>query len=174
MVKGLKAGSEGTFDDADMRSIKEVYTRGRYARSVIERSGLQPAERNAFEAIFEQNKGNMTILDIGVGGGRTTEPLLEHADRYVGIDYSRTMIRACKERFSDRKNAIFMERDARDLSFLGDDEFDLVVFSFNGIDCMDPGGKDEVPSGDEKGLEKRRDASVLLSLDKCIDERALF
>jgi len=93
-------------------------------------SGLQPCE----VAIFGRwLKPGMAILDIGVGGGRTTPALTEIAGRYVGIDYSQAMVEACKKRFPSLE---FRHCDARELSQFGDDEFDAVVFSFNGIDVI--------------------------------------
>ena len=43
----------------------------------------------------------MKILDVGVGGGRTTRYLAALASHYVGIDYAPAMISACREKFPD-------------------------------------------------------------------------
>jgi SAM-dependent methyltransferase len=93
-------------------------------------AGLQPCE----EAIFERwLKPGMVILDIGVGGGRTAPHLAQIAGRYVGVDYSQTMVYACRRRFP---NLDFRHGDATDLNHFSDGEFDAVVFSFNGIDVI--------------------------------------
>ena len=47
---------------------------------------LQPAERELFNKYLQPN---VSILDIGVGGGRTTPYLAELSHHYVGIDYGR-------------------------------------------------------------------------------------
>lgn len=73
------------------------------------------------------------ILDIGVGGGRTTSYLAKLARRYVGIDYSQPMIDACRNKFPGLE---FYCADASDLRRFSDGEFDAAVFSFNGIDVI--------------------------------------
>lgn len=74
------------------------------------------------------------VLDIGVGAGRTTSHLLKLAKNYVGVDYSAKMIERCR---SKHPSASFEVCDARDLSRFVSGSFDFVMFSFNGIDCMD-------------------------------------
>jgi SAM-dependent methyltransferase len=74
------------------------------------------------------------ILDVGVGGGRTTSPLLRISADYLGIDYSPGMIAACRERFP---GVAFKHGDAREMASFGHNRFSLVFFSFNGIDCVD-------------------------------------
>jgi SAM-dependent methyltransferase len=99
-------------------------------------SALQAPERTIFAELGPQLAA-MEVLDIGIGGGRTTEHLAGRAKRYVGIDYSRAMIDACKQRFGDSlPKASFEFGDATDMRGLEADSFDLIVFSFNGIDCV--------------------------------------
>jgi SAM-dependent methyltransferase len=83
----------------------------------------------------------MSILDLGVGGGRTTPYLSEIASHYVGIDYAEEMIRVCRTKFP---NLQFDVTDASDLSGFADASFDAVIFSFNGIDYLAPDEKREV------------------------------
>jgi len=82
----------------------------------------------------------MAILDLGVGGGRTTPHLSALASRYVGVDYSDEMIRACRGKFPHLR---FEVADASDLSQFEEASFDAVVFSFNGLDCLAPDDKRE-------------------------------
>jgi ubiquinone/menaquinone biosynthesis C-methylase UbiE len=77
----------------------------------------------------------MAILDLGVGGGRTTAYLSQRATRYVGVDYSEEMIRRCREKFPQRE---FLVADASDLSKFSDGSFDAIVFAFNGLDYLQP------------------------------------
>ena len=77
----------------------------------------------------------MAILDMGVGGGRTTPYLSRKASRYVGVDYSDEMIRLCRDKFPPLE---FLVADASDLSAFADRSFDAIVFSFNGLDCLSP------------------------------------
>jgi SAM-dependent methyltransferase len=73
------------------------------------------------------------ILDLGVGGGRTTPFLLELSTDYVGVDYSREMVERCRRRFP---RVEFQVVDARDLSIFPDHSFDFIFFSNNGIDSV--------------------------------------
>ena len=73
------------------------------------------------------------VLDIGCGSGRTTAVLKNLGSGYVGIDYSFDMIESCRKRFEDVR---FLHGDVRDMSEFKDDEFDYVMFSFNGLDSV--------------------------------------
>ena len=55
------------------------------------------------------------------------------SDRYIGIDYSPSMVAVCKENYPEIDVRI---GDATDLSEFDDRNFDFVFFSFNGIDTM--------------------------------------
>jgi ubiquinone/menaquinone biosynthesis C-methylase UbiE len=97
--------------------------------------------QNGESAILSRLKTEFSgkrILDVGVGAGRTTPALLDISKRYVGIDVVSSMISACRLRFP---SAPFEVCDARDLSIFENEFFDLVFFSFNGIDCVDHVGR---------------------------------
>jgi ubiquinone/menaquinone biosynthesis C-methylase UbiE len=96
---------------------------------------LTPCERLLFRTYI---KPGMSVLDLGVGGGRTTSCLSRVASRYVGVDYSEAMIRACRRKFPELN---FLLADASDLSAFEDASFDAVVFSYNGLDCVVPDEK---------------------------------
>jgi ubiquinone/menaquinone biosynthesis C-methylase UbiE len=83
---------------------------------------------------FWEKLKNMRMLDIGVGGGRTTFYFAPRVRSYVGIDYSEKMVEICKKRFP---NLNFSQCDVRNMQIFKDDYFDLVLFSFNGIDSID-------------------------------------
>jgi SAM-dependent methyltransferase len=78
------------------------------------------------------------VLDLGVGAGRTTSWLLARARKYVALDYSEHMVDRARER---HPGAEIVVGDAADLSRWPDESFDVVVFSFNGIDCLDGDGR---------------------------------
>lgn len=87
--------------------------------------------------LLEGRLSRMAMLDIGVGGGRTTLHFAQLVRHYVGIDFSDTMVQACRERFTGWPDHVsFSTGDARDLSAFPDESFDFVLFSFNGIDYM--------------------------------------
>jgi ubiquinone/menaquinone biosynthesis C-methylase UbiE len=96
---------------------------------------LTPCEQLLFRTYI---RPGMAVLDLGVGGGRTTSYLSRVASRYVGVDYSEAMIHACRKRFPDLD---FVLADASDLSPFEDASFDAIAFSFNGLDCVVPGEK---------------------------------
>lgn len=91
---------------------------------------LQPCEEYLFAKYVPRGAA---ILDMGVGGGRTTGHLAAHASRYVGADYSQSMVDACARRFPGLE---FRHCDATDMSQFADATFDVLVFSFNGIDYI--------------------------------------
>ncbi len=93
---------------------------------------LFAAEATILREIGTEFAGS-AILDIGVGAGRSTRQLLKISKDYVGIDYSEAMVRAAQ---AARPDVDFRHEDARDLSAFEDGQFDLVWFSFNGIDYV--------------------------------------
>jgi SAM-dependent methyltransferase len=122
------------------RKMTEVDNLVRYRTpSVVsyyaEATQLQPAEHELFSKHLQPS---ISILDIGVGGGRTTPYLAELAHHYVGIDYSEEMVRACRSRYPSQR---FELCDASNLTMFADKAFDAVIFSFNGIDHLDPEGR---------------------------------
>ena len=76
---------------------------------------------------------NKKILDIRVGGGRTTPFLLEMSKDYTAIDYSPSMVKVFKKKYPD---LIIYHCDARNMSIFLDETFDFILFSFNGIDYV--------------------------------------
>jgi len=93
---------------------------------------LTPCERLLFDECLSPG---MAILDLGVGGGRTTPYLSSLAGRYVGADYAAEMISACQKKFPHLE---FENVDAADLSIFATSSFDAVVMAFNGIDSLFP------------------------------------
>jgi ubiquinone/menaquinone biosynthesis C-methylase UbiE len=93
---------------------------------------LTACERHLFDTYL---RPGMAILDMGVGGARTTPYLSQRASRYVGMDYSEEMVRLCRDKFPQLE---FLVADASDLSAFSDGSFDAIVFSFNGLDYLFP------------------------------------
>jgi ubiquinone/menaquinone biosynthesis C-methylase UbiE len=96
---------------------------------------LTPCERFLFDRYL---KPGMAILDLGVGGGRTTPYLSTIASRYLGADYSEEMIAVCRAKFPSLE---FQVADAADLSSLADGSFDAIVLSYNALDYVLPDEK---------------------------------
>ncbi len=95
---------------------------------------LQKPE-NTLLNVYKNDLSKAIMLDIGVGGGRTSVHFMPVVKQYVAIDYSPEMIGVCKNRFPENKD-LFSVGDARDLSSFDENSFDFVLFSFNGIDYI--------------------------------------
>lgn len=93
---------------------------------------LSPAEDELFDEFVPPGAA---VLDLGVGTGRTTPRLARDASRYVGLDIAEPMVEAARRLHPGHDLRV---GDASDLSAFGDDEFDVVVFSYNGIDYLHP------------------------------------
>lgn len=105
----------------------------RYARQSL----LQLPEQAIFERIGP-SLADSDLLDLGVGGGRTTIALAQRCRRYLGGDVAVPMVAACRERFSElvkNPEIRFDVVDARCMPFEAA-SFDIVLFSFNGIDLV--------------------------------------
>jgi SAM-dependent methyltransferase len=96
---------------------------------------LHPSERTLLER-WRGRWHEVDMLDLGVGGGRTAHVFAAITRRYVGVDYSPKMIDFCRSQYREGPNVRFVAGDASDLSFLGEDKFDFILFSFNGIDYV--------------------------------------
>ncbi len=97
---------------------------------------LQEPEKTILNMLKEELK-NMKMLDIGVGGGRTTYYFAPLVKEYVGIDYSSGMIDACNNKYYNINNNIsFIQCDVRNMNIFENDTFDFILFSFNGIDSI--------------------------------------
>jgi ubiquinone/menaquinone biosynthesis C-methylase UbiE len=116
-------------------SNREVYNRSDVASHYAILNYLTPCERFLFDLYIRPGSA---ILDLGVGGGRTTPYLSRLASRYVGVDYAPEMIRLCREKYPDLK---FIESEASDLSTFDSDSFDAIVIAFNGLDYVIPDAK---------------------------------
>lgn len=97
---------------------------------------LTPPEINILH-LFRDNWHNTTMLDIGIGTGRTTYTFSALVKEYYGIDYSPGMIERCKQALSSRANAEITVQDATNLSKFYGKNFDFVMFSLNGIDSVE-------------------------------------
>lgn len=108
------------------------------------RADLLPGEAAILRALGEDGVelAGASLIDIGCGAGRTAEHLLPMVARYVGLDFAAAMVESCRDRFAARFPAAdFRQADARDLSAFAEAEFDLALFSFNGLDTLDHDGR---------------------------------
>jgi SAM-dependent methyltransferase len=77
----------------------------------------------------------VSMLDVGVGAGRTSFTFAAVAGRYLGIDISPMMVDLARALVAEDDHVSFRVADVCDLSSL-DETFDVVLFSFNSIDLL--------------------------------------
>lgn len=128
-----ETGREGLLD----RVNKRAYARADVVAHYASLDMLLEPERLLFERLAPALRGKR-ILDIAVGGGRTTKYLLEISRDYTGVDYTPQFVEAARRKYPQ---ANILWCDARDLSIFADDTFDFVLFSFNGIDYVPHGDR---------------------------------
>ena len=117
-----------------------VYAIGEVVKHYADAGKLKTAEEAILRRLGPQIQGKR-LLDIGVGGGRTTSHLLALSTDYIGVDYSGEMVGVCRAKYP---GVNFQEADARNLEAFGRATFDFIFFSFNGIDSIDGEGRAQV------------------------------
>jgi SAM-dependent methyltransferase len=99
-----------------------------------------PGELCALRLVADRARGR-PVLDLGVGGGRTTSLLRLVSSHYIGVDYTPELVDLCRSRHPDTDIRL---GDARDLSGIPDGSQGSVVFSNNGIDAVDHAGRTQI------------------------------
>jgi SAM-dependent methyltransferase len=126
-------------NDSVSAHLIRAYNDSRVVDSYVRMSFIAVNELRVFAECWPWIVGK-SVLDIGVGAGRTIPYLFPFASRYVAIDYSAAMARSCRQRFPDVDTR---EGDARNLAF-PDSSFSFVLFSYNGIDTVHPSERSRV------------------------------
>jgi ubiquinone/menaquinone biosynthesis C-methylase UbiE len=122
-----KEGIDKLFDH------KILYNSESISREYAKRDYLEGAESAIIER-FGSGFKEMDMLDMGVGGGRTTKYFAPLVGSYIGADYAPNMIARCKVKY--RGKYCFVESDVRSMNMFGSNMFDFVLFSYNGIDSF--------------------------------------
>ena len=125
--------STGAIDSINRRTMSTVVNE--YHSIVAE--GLNAQELAALASVGPGIR-HASILDLGIGAGRTVGPLHALCERYTGVDYVQEMVDHCRSQFPGVQ---FERADARDMSLFPDLSFDLVFFSCNGICMVDHAGR---------------------------------
>jgi ubiquinone/menaquinone biosynthesis C-methylase UbiE len=134
---GPRTQTQGLRDHMNTTSNRDVYELPGVVAQYRDLSDLQAPERSIVRTLGPR-LSHMRMLDIGVGGGRTTVHFAPLVKGYVGIDYSSAMIEVCKGRFGvEHGKRDFFVVDARRMRIFKDAQFDFGLFSFNGIDCIE-------------------------------------
>jgi len=116
-----------------MPNQKGLYNSKKIYNDYARRNYLEKPEITILDELFYQ-LASMDMLDMGVGGGRTTSYFAPAAKSYIGADYASQMIKVCREKFKDKYK--FIESDVRSMNEFEDNSFDFVLFSYNGIDSF--------------------------------------
>ena len=114
---------------------KTAYNSNSVVNEYKEKLFLFKGEKNLLNLIKERAELT-SMLDIGIGTGRTTYFFSKYFKKYVGIDYASEMIKLAKSKYSINKNCRFYTLDATDMQIFDDNTFDVILFSFNGLDCV--------------------------------------
>lgn len=123
--------------DKDIKYTKEYYEEEenikRYGEA-IDKVGLWNSEKIIFNKYISKND---KILDIGCGAGRTTINLYKEGYKnIIGLDLSSKLIEYANNYVNKNNLDInFINGDATKLGF-EDNTFDVVIFSFNGMQCI--------------------------------------
>ena len=81
---------DNVIDRINLRTMRSAAVVAHYARP----DELLPHERASLDLVVAEVRGG-SVLDIGVGGGRTVKALLEVSPDYLGIHYSPEMNDIC-------------------------------------------------------------------------------
>jgi ubiquinone/menaquinone biosynthesis C-methylase UbiE len=115
---------------------EQVYEDQNVVSEYLHAKYLIPPEQTIINDLADQLPG-MSMLDIAVGGGRTTYHFAGRVKNYVGTDYSAKMIEACEERFKGHADNIsFKVADMRHLDIFPEHAFDFILISFNAISVL--------------------------------------
>lgn len=115
---------------------QQVFRDAKVVREYFRQDYLEAPERMIIDR-FKDRLADMSMLDIGVGCGRTTAHFAPLMGEYVGVDYAREMVSACEYRFKKRAGTVrFQVCDMRFLDDFADDSFDFVLISYNTISTV--------------------------------------
>jgi ubiquinone/menaquinone biosynthesis C-methylase UbiE len=123
-----------------MEANQETYNKETVIAQYDQMQFLFKAEEKIF-ITYSSFLKNASVLDIGIGAGRTTHFLAKLCKDYTGVDYSQNFINHSKNKLSAIGNASFEFADARSMPQFADKSFDFILFSFNGIDYIDIDGR---------------------------------
>lgn len=123
--------------DDGIKYTKDSYNKDvnikRYGEA-IDNVGLWNSEKVIFNKYINKN---FRILDLGCGAGRTTINMYRDGfTNIIGLDLSDKLINYANDYcLKNKLNISFVVGDATKLDY-EDNTFDVVIFSFNGMQCI--------------------------------------
>lgn len=97
---------------------------------------IQKPEQEFINFLWDAIK-DMSLLDLWVWWWRTTLHFAHRVKSYTWTDIAPRLVNWCKKRFFHNKEFSFIVCDASNLKDFWNDSYDIVLFSFNGIDYLD-------------------------------------
>lgn len=117
-----------------MEDFQKIYEKFESVNMYLDLKDLQKPEKKILEDNLDKIEESV-LLDLGIGTGRTTYHLSKIAKKYIGTDIAEAMIEGAKKNF-ENQGLEFLVCDARKMPMFKDNTFDVVFFSFNGIDYI--------------------------------------
>lgn len=138
-----------------MNAESFTFNQQRVVNAYSKESHLQKPEEIVLSHLSRQLP-EFSMLDLGVGAGRTTLHFAKWVKEYEGVDISPNMVKACLARFSEYPMALkFKQGDAADLSWIEASSKDFVLFSYNGIDYVNHENRLKVFAEIDRVLKKK-------------------
>ena len=106
---------------------KTLYDSEHVSRDYGKRDYLEPAEKTFINELGPARLAAMNMLDMGVGGGRTTKYFAPLVKNYIGADYAPAMLQVCRKRYG--KDFNFIECDAREMQYFEVSKTILLILS---------------------------------------------
>lgn len=111
-------------------------------QSVIEHlklKGLHPSEKTILRKVAEMPiERRKSMLDLGVGTGRTTPFFAPLFENYMGVDIADAMVESCKNQFKGNDKMKFITADASELiQSYSPEIFDFIFFPAQGMGFFD-------------------------------------
>lgn len=115
--------------------IKSCYNSEASQATYVNKTWLMPIEEYIFSFVLSLNT-TIRILDLGCWWWRTTVALYEKwFHNIVGIDFAENLIAGAKNKYPEHTH-LFDVGDATHLEKHTTEQYDIVFFSFNGIDYI--------------------------------------
>jgi SAM-dependent methyltransferase len=106
---------------------KEIWEAWNWSAGGEEWSKSPEWKQSLTRCVLEQEIPDRSrVLEIGPGGGRWTEPLLQRASEYVGVDISAVCVEHCRTRFAGNPNARFVLGSGNDLAAVAAGSIDTI------------------------------------------------